>query len=106
MLGQPLKAAPAQTTAESSRASTQALIPSGGGGTVSSQGVEVKQRWCQTDSDVGWGHLVFLNKSNDISQKEQEDFQSISVFLWEKENSSLDSLKLLFLWHVCKQKQR
>lgn len=60
----------------------------------------MKQGRRETDSDVGWGHLVFFNKSNHISKKEQEDFQSVSVFLWEKENGSLDSLKLLLLRHV------
>lgn len=49
----------------------QAALPlaqsSGGGGAIPSQGVEVKQRWCETDSDVGWGHLIFFNKSNHIS---------------------------------------
>lgn len=78
----------------------RANIPSGGGGTIPSHGVEVKQRRCEADSNVGRGHLVFLNEGNHISQKEQEDFQSFSVFLWEKENSSLDSLKLLILRHI------
>lgn len=60
----------------------------------------MKQGRCKTDSNIGWGHLVFLNKSHHISQEEEEDFQSFSVFLWEKEDSSLDSLELLFLWHI------
>lgn len=88
-----------KNTPDSSDASTRMTIPSGGGA-IPPQGVEVKQGRRETDSNVGWGHLVFFNKSNHISKKEQEDFQSFSVFLWEKENGSLDSLKLLLLRHV------
>lgn len=48
----------------------QAALPlarsNGRGGTVPSEGVEVEQRWGQTDSNVGWGHLVFLNTCNHI----------------------------------------
>lgn len=57
---------PAKNSTDSN-ASIKMLIPHGGGGTIPSQSVQVKQRWCKTDSNVGWGHLVFLNKSNHIS---------------------------------------
>lgn len=46
--------------------SRMTYIPNGRGGTVPSEGVEVEQRWGQTDSNVGWGHLVFLNTCNHI----------------------------------------
>lgn len=57
----------AENTPDSSDASTGMTIPSGGGGAIPPQGVEVKQRRRETDSDVGWGHLVFFNESNHIS---------------------------------------
>lgn len=55
-----------KNTPDSSDASTRMTIPSGGGA-IPPQGVEVKQRRRETDSDVGWGHLVFFNESNHIS---------------------------------------